>query len=192
MRISTPDEPSANASRCAWRFGVLEPYIHAGSIGAELGVFKGSFIEYFLSKQPRTLYAVDPWYLLSAEWPWAVGDKCTVRALLNILEEYQPEIARRQLIPRIEFSETFLVSLPDQTLDWVYIDSSHSYEGTKYELALCINKVKKGGYIMGDDFNNDPQSKHYGVYKAVQEYVTSHRLELLVDGTNRQFVALNQ
>lgn len=191
MRISTPDEPSANPTRCAWRFEVLAPYIHAGSTGAELGVFKGSFIEYFLSKQPRKLYAVDPWYLLSAEWPWAVGDKSTVRALVRILDEYHTEIAQQQVVPRVEFSETFLASLPDQTLDWVYIDSSHSYEGTKSELALCVSKVKKGGYIMGDDYNEDPASKHYGVFKAVHEYVVANRITLLVNGINRQFVAMN-
>jgi hypothetical protein len=191
VRISTPDEPSASPSRCAWRFEVLSPYIHAGSVGAELGVFKGSFIEYFLSKQPRTLYAVDPWYLLSAEWPWAVGDKSTVRALARILEEYQIEIAQKLVVPRVEFSHTFLSSLPDRALDWVYIDSSHSYEGTKSELELCVYKVKSGGYIMGDDYNSDPSSRHHGVFKAVQEYVTCHRTALVVDGVNRQFVALN-
>jgi len=73
-------------------------------VGAELGVFKGAFLDYLLSTNPRKLYAVDPWYRLSSEWPWAAGDKSTTKVLCAILKEYEPEIASRLLEPRVELS----------------------------------------------------------------------------------------
>lgn len=170
------------------RFNVIRPYLTAGAVGAELGVFKGAFIDYLLSTKPQKLYAVDPWYRLSAEWPWAVGDKSTVKALTDILTEYRTEIAGRLLEPRVEYSTEFLAGLTDDSLDWVYIDSSHAYEPTLAELTLCERKVKPSGFIIGDDYNEDPTSKHYGVCKAVKEHVAANRLSLLVQGEGMQFV----
>jgi len=38
------------------------------AIGAELGVIKGSFSDYFLLTKPSKLYLVDPWYSAGSEW----------------------------------------------------------------------------------------------------------------------------
>lgn len=92
--------------------------------------------------------------------------------------------------PRVEFSQNFLVSLPDRFLDWVYIDTTHAYEQTKLELSLALKKVKVGGYIMGDDYNSHINAYHQGVYRAVQEFVDNGHFHLLVDGSEQQFCAI--
>lgn len=189
MRLETLDEPSSSPKRCKMRFDVIRPYLDEDSVGAEIGVFKGAFLAYLLSTRPKKLYAVDPWYRLSSEWPWAQGDKSTVEALLRILKEYRHEIETRLIEPRIEYSYEFLQSIPDGTLDWVYIDSSHLYEGTIQELTLAEKKVKSEGLILGDDYNSDPDSRHHGVFKAVREFSDEGRLTMLVEGDGMQFVA---
>lgn len=171
------------------RFDVIRPFLKAGAVGAELGVFKGAFLDYLLSTNPKKLYAVDPWYRLSAEWPWASGDKSTVKALIAILDEYQSEIAAKLVEPRVEYSIEFLAGLSDNSLDWVYIDSSHQYEETARELSLCERKIKKGGFIIGDDYVSDPAHRHHGVFKAVNEFAAAGKIELLVEGMGMQFVA---
>ncbi len=189
MRLEAIAEPSSSPQRCARRFDVIKPFLRKGGIGAEIGVFKGAFVDYFLSSEPKKLYLVDPWFRLSAKWAWAQAGQSTVRALVDILTEFEPEISAGQIEPRVEFSRDFLHSFPNDHFDWIYIDSSHSYEGTLEELGVAIHAVKNDGFIIGDDFNPDPNSKHYGVCKAVEEFEAEGHLEILVRGENSQFVA---
>jgi hypothetical protein len=189
LRLQTPEEPSSTPKKCMARLEVIRPFLPTGSVGAELGVFKGSFIEYLLSTKPTKLYSVDPWYRATPSWVWAKGEKSTLKAIKRILDAFSDEIETGTLVPLVEFSGTFLATLPDDSLDWVYIDTTHSYKQTKLELELSCQKVKRSGFIIGDDYFSDPSHKHHGVWKAVQEFVNSGRLELVVDGKASQFVA---
>lgn len=191
MRLQSFVELSSSPRRCQSRLDVLAPYLKKGTVGAELGVFKGGFLDYLLSTQPKLLYAVDPWYRIGMEWKWAMGEKSTLRALMRILDAFTEEISSGMLEPRIEFSQDFLAHIPDSSLDWVYIDTTHMYEQTLCELELSTKKVKSGGFIMGDDFISDETHMHHGVYKAVMQFVEAKRLTLLLDGTQNQFVCAN-
>lgn len=51
------------------------------------------------------------------------------------------------------------------SLDVVFIDLDHSYEAVKEDIQLWLPKVKKGGYIAGDDYHENWR----GVIKAVDE-----------------------
>ncbi len=189
MRIENLDDPSSSPQRCEQRLDVLRPYLKPGGVGAELGVFKGSFVDYLLTSGPKRLYLVDPWFRAVPKWTWAAGNQSTRQALVDILVAFQPEIDARIVEPRIDFSEDFMRSLPDGHLDWVYIDSTHTYEHTKLEISLSLAKVKKGGYIMGDDYNSYPDAYHKGVFLAVQEMERAGLIEVLVREVAHQFVA---
>lgn len=188
LRLQSVDEPNSAPAKHPRRFEVIKRFLQPGSVGAELGTFKGNFLDHLLSVGPERVYAVDPWYRHTARWLWAEGDQSTVNALATILETFKKEIDAGVLIPRVEFSTDFLSSLPDDALDWVYLDSTHGLDQTRQELVLCQRKVKRSGYIIGDDYQPDPAHKHYGVWRAVQEGVRAGELELLVDGQAQQFV----
>ena len=53
----------------------------------------------------------------------------------------------------------------NESLDVVFIDLTHTYEAVKEDIRLWLPKVKKGGYIAGDDYH-----EHWkGVIQAVDE-----------------------
>ena len=189
LKLQTPDEPSSNYHRCKRRIRVLRPFIKKGSVGAELGVFKGSFLDHLLLLEPEILYAVDPWHLAGPTWRWAQGDQSKANALERIRNAFSDEIERGQLVVVVDYSQSFLSSIADQTLDWVYVDSTHSYEQTRLELELSCKKVKQHGIVMGDDYNSDVNHRNHGVYKAVREFVEAGQMSLVVDGEAGQFVA---
>lgn len=68
-------------------------------------------------------------------------------------------------------------ALPDAATDFIYIDSSHSYEVTKKELCIAHRKISQNGIIAGHDyvtgyFNFDRnQYIQYGVIDAVFEFM---------------------
>jgi len=45
-----------------------------------------------------------------------------------------------------------LTRMPDEHLDWAYLDTTHQYDQTATELQLLKQKVKPGGIIAGDDW----------------------------------------
>jgi predicted O-methyltransferase YrrM len=53
----------------------------------------------------------------------------------------------------------------NESLDVVFIDLTHTYEAVKEDIKLWLPKVKKGGFIAGDDYH-----EHWkGVIQAVDE-----------------------
>ncbi len=122
---------------------------------------------------------MDPWWKYKAKWPHAIGDKSTVRSLGSLLIALESEIASGRVELHIGTSLSVLETFDDNYLDWAYVDTTHAYEQTKAELALLKHKVKSGGIIAGDDWREDPEHRHHGVYRAVQEFLieeTSYRL----------------
>ena len=43
--------------------------------------------------------------------------------------------------------------VPDDSLDFVFIDADHSYEGCKQDIEDWACKVRKGGLVSGHDLN---------------------------------------
>jgi predicted O-methyltransferase YrrM len=53
----------------------------------------------------------------------------------------------------------------NESLDVVFIDLDHSYKAVKEDIKLWLPKVKKGGFIAGDDYHENWK----GVIQAVDE-----------------------
>ncbi len=69
-------------------------------------------------------------------------------------------------------SEVIAPLIPNKSIDAIYIDGDHSYEGVLRDIILWKNKVKQGGIIVGDDYPLFP-----GVKKAVNESFDNFQLE---------------
>ena len=54
---------------------------------------------------------------------------------------------------------------PDNYFDYVYLDNDHSYEHVKKEVPFYWEKLKKGGMLCGDNYEQP------GVEKAVNEFL---------------------
>jgi hypothetical protein len=50
------------------------------------------------------------------------------------------------------------------SVDWVHLDARHDYESVKADLRAWLPKVKRGGWLSGDDFD---EVKWPEVVKAV-------------------------
>ena len=55
---------------------------------------------------------------------------------------------------------------PDASLDWVHLDARHDYASVKADIAAWRRKIKPGGWLSGDDYNEE---KWPGVVKAVRD-----------------------
>lgn len=165
-------------------------------VGAELGVFTGLFsTELLRHARPRKAYFVDPWRLAhGARFPdWgrytAYGRLATADAEALARARIAAAAGGAETKIVVGYSTEFLAHLPDETLDWVYLDSSHSYAGTRDELALLARKLKPGGIVAGDDWHDDREHRHAGVAQAVEESIDEGRFALVGTYPEMQWAA---
>jgi hypothetical protein len=131
--------------------------------GVELGVAAGRHSEFILENtQVERLWSVDRWFHV-------VG----YEDVMNLPQEDHDDLygyvcqklgvfGGRSVILRMDTTEASK-NFEDSSLDFVYVDADHSYEGCKRDLLTWIPKIKKSGYITGHDMNMP------AVYQAITE-----------------------
>ena len=62
--------------------------------------------------------------------------------------------------------------IPDGSIDAIFIDGDHSYEAVSKDLPFWWKKLRKGGWLLGDDYS----SCHPGTKKAVDEFAINNKL----------------
>ncbi len=149
------------------RVNLLEK-IPENSVGAELGIQVAQFSKKISDiVKPKLFYLVDTWIDMKLEE--------------NYTDRFLKRTKNSNYIKRKQTSESFLKSLDDNHLDWVYIDADHSYDSVKTDLLLSKDKVKDDGYIMGDDYINYDYTNHsfWGVKDAVNEFLQEFDYEMI-------------
>ena len=63
--------------------------------------------------------------------------------------------------------------IADESLDFVFIDSDHSYEAVYQDIRDWAPKVRKGGIVSGHDYYQG-KSGRMGVVKAVDEFIAEN------------------
>lgn len=150
------------------------------SVGAELGVFCGEFSQHILDYvKPAHLYLVDPWWREFGEvYPdWGAytrHGKLPTREAHGMVEAITRPYTGGKVEIHVGYSIPFLETLPDAHLDWVYLDTTHTYEDTLKELEVLRTKVKPTGLIAGHDWHPDPTHWHHGVYRAVNDFMKAN------------------
>ncbi|MBE3039727.1 MAG: glycosyltransferase [Chloroflexi bacterium] len=155
----------------------LRPMLTARTLaGAEIGVDRGSLCAYLLRELPGvTLHLVDTWTAPPVESSYArSGDTCAQRSQDRRNGDYARAIevtafaADRRRIHRCDSVAAANV-IPDNSLDFVFIDGDHSHEGVSRDLRAWYPKVRPGGFISGHDWRH-PAFPQWGVELAVKEF----------------------
>jgi len=160
------------------------------SVGVELGVWMGESSEKFL-RRARHLHLVDSWSTVAYENSDENGNyqgyldrysKLIESNNPNDFQKYYDEIyesvcqkfaGQSVTIHRCttdDFFEKF-----SKTVDWVYVDASHSFNGCLSDLRNSYGIINSGGSIFGDDYENKNKP---GVTLAVDTFITETGLSL--------------
>lgn len=183
----------ARRSRTDPRRFLLE-LLPRGSAGAEIGVHLGGFSALILGiVRPRKLHLIDPWVHETGEEyaaAWYGGAAGGGQAEMDeryatVKRRFRDEIEAGKVEVHRGTAEA-LEALPDDSLDWVYIDGNHQYAHVRSDLEISFRKVKPGGFITGDDYGREGWWGD-GVDRAVDEFVAGQGVTV-VTVRNHQFV----
>lgn len=141
-------------------------------IVAELGVAAGDFSrQIFDICVPSQLHLVDIWN----------SDRYGEALYHDVNTHFHDQQQHGQVTIHRKTSLEALESFADNMLDWVYINTTHSYELTRDELRYCAQKVKSTGIIAGHDYiqGNWRSQYRYGVIEAVHEFCVEYNYRIL-------------
>lgn len=161
------------------RIKIIEKYFNKNGVGAEIGVWKGNLSKLLLKHvEPRKLYLIDP-YLYRSDYSsaWYGNSNMDQKAMdiiYNSVKEEFKELIQKDIVELIrQPSNECYNQITDNSLDWVYIDGDHNFEGVLNDLRLYFAKIKSGGTIICDDYTNDGWWKE-DVILAVKSFLKIH------------------
>lgn len=123
--------------------------------GAELGVQAGEFSRIVLTQWPRArhYWLVDVWRSQKNYDDVAnVGDTLQTKIMRKALSNVRTFRSRTHVHVCRDFTLACATTLPDASLDFVYVDARHDYKGVAEDLRAWWPKLRCGGIFAGHDF----------------------------------------
>lgn len=143
----------------------------------EIGCLKGEYSQILLDKyKVKNLYLVDPW----CDENVMSGDQDGNNVVIyNGYENFNYVTERFKNNSNVKIMRKFSRDISDDdiapgSIDLIYIDGDHSYEGVKTDLNIALRLVTKNGIICGHDYCMNPEKTNenydFGVKRAVDEF----------------------
>lgn len=149
--------------------------------GVEIGVRTGKFSEILCThvKSLEKLYSIDPWDLVFED---PASEDYLHRFGPDVLNKiYRQAIRRLRKYPICEMirktSSEAVRDFEYGSLDFVYIDGSHTFDYVMVDIIEWARRVRKGGIVSGDDYQ--PLRRYGDVITPVNTYVQAHGIETL-------------
>ena len=156
-------------------------------VGAELGIFHGKLSMRLLKRPDLFLHMIDTWASAEARTKsYAESGDAVAK-----LGKFEMSLAKHDAFSNTHFAEnrrkihqdlTALAAkkFEDGSLDFVFIDADHSYEGVRGDIELWLPKVKSGGLLCGHDYDSPTFP---GVALAVKKMLPGRSIDLGEDRT---------
>ena len=158
-------------------YGIFDKVIKDNNfkVVAEVGIGYGFHAKQILDNtNVDKLYLIDPMQFYPND-AFATdvlsygGFETLVQHIKTHLKEHEPRYEWfRQPSTTIDNNQ-----IPDESLDAIFIDADHSYEAVSKDLPFWWKKLKKGGWLLGDDY-----STFIGTKEAVNEFASLNKLQL--------------
>lgn len=128
-------------------------------ICVEIGVWRGEFSKILLEElSPRHLYLIDPWAVQEDEAGGASLAGAQDKSKMDVIHDhvqatFAPQIAAGTVSIIRDYSAPALGNFEDQSIDFIYLDGDHSFEGVLADLQAAHDKLRVGGVVMLDDYH---------------------------------------
>lgn len=153
--------------------------------GVEVGIFAGETSHQFLRHKNVFLFMVDNYrakeeqpetYKASGDYHANTLSRAEQDTLRKAAEEATSFAQERRMI-LIKDSVIAAQEFDEGSLDFVFIDADHSYEGVHGDIEAWRSKIGPGGVLGGHDYDL-PTHPKFGVKRAVHEAVEKYGWEL--------------
>lgn len=153
-------------------------YFFAEGVGCEVGVWQGNFSkQLYEALHPKKLYLVDPWIMR----PDYVNREYSLNRItqyeldshyLKVLEAFRE---KQEVVIIRDLFQNCRNRIPNEELDWIYLDGDQSENEIYEDLLLSLQKIKRGGHIAGKGFSRiDPNTNTKSNKNAMERLLETH------------------
>jgi hypothetical protein len=176
-----PAELLANAQILPNRAALLA-HLPRGKTIAEIGVGLGSFSRSAIQHAaPRHFIAIDLFALHRQPSLWGQPSAEIFGGASHLAfytNRFAAEIAAGMMTVAAGDSAAEIARLGDKTLDIVYLDADHTYQGVKRDLAALRPKLADHAWLILNDYIMHDSQNPYGVIQATHEFMIEHGWEM--------------
>lgn len=158
-----------------------------GSIGAEIGVYRGDFSHEILTDtKVGHLYLVDPW-IKQPDYKDTINDEDQEGHFQETLRKVRHFMAGGNCTVIRNFSKVVAETNPDiPALDWCFIDAFHSFEAAYEDVTLWSKRLKAApfgvmfmhDYFAGPRYGHDGHEWSSGVIPAAEKFCAENGWEV--------------
>lgn len=158
--------------------------------GIEVGVRNGEHSKHILKFwKGKKLHMCDPWEHQDETLYKDISNReqshqdSLFLDLQTFMKSYYPDRFELHRMYSVDAAKKF----PNESLDFIYLDARHDYDGIKEDMLAWWPKLKTGGVFAGHDFVPDGTLKAglFGVMKAVAEFSIDNNREFLSISSKR-------
>ena len=165
------------------KYRIWEPFMrkyHCDVI-CEIGVREGRNFDKMIHHKPKVAVAVDIW-----KDDGVISRNDTAYSQERLDDQYRRFLKGSGSKPFVqtyrEYSFDAVKRFPDEYFDLIYIDADHTFEGCYRDIIDWYPKVKKGGFLLGDDYRRHKTRTgvKFGVIDAVVKFALDNNLSFFV------------
>ena len=153
-----------------------------GATWVEIGCFYGRSLAWLMVELENrnhkiNVYAVDTWLGNDAEIFYVSKKKMNPDYFSELYEKFTDNLKpfERKFEIYKMLSWDAANNFEDESVDYALIDAGHDYLSVSKDIAAWWPKIKKGGYLGGDDYGLNEGND---VFTAVHEFIKKHGLHL--------------
>jgi len=125
-----------------------------GLVGVEVGTCRAESTAYILDNCPnvKMITTVDPFQGYD-DWAGRLSQDTMDKFHQITNQNLSQHLIDKRVDIFVGTSAEAIASFEDNSLDFIFIDGDHSYEGVYTDLMLWYPKIKWGGLFAGHDYN---------------------------------------
>lgn len=176
-RVDVPTGPSTVVLKTAGRAEMSRWFADMGARrGAEIGVWRGKWSSRMCADNPGVeLLCVDRWSTYG-EYADSRNDQAKLdEAYQNASEGLAKYNCTLLRMASLEAAAT----VPDGSLDYVYIDANHGDAFVTADLEAWVPKVRRDGVVAGHDYIYRAERPHIQVKAAVDRFIKARGISPL-------------
>jgi len=157
----------------ATREDMIAELIPGGSVGAEIGVYRGDFSLELIKTGLSKLFLVDAWKAYDAYALDSLNATNQDANYTDTLSRLRAQIDAGRVEVIRGFSADVARKWKGPKLSWIFLDSNHAYEFVKEDLIEWSKHIAPDGFIMMHDHTDSSAgaiAMRFGVVKACRGF----------------------
>lgn len=163
-----PEDYRGDVYNLSYKWEAIIPCVDEPIKIMEIGAYHGanicSYMKTYARHNNTVIHCIDPWFNYNGYNEYTTNQPSNYSLFLGNISKLSPNDINKIYIHR-GLSGDIVPTFQNESFDIIYIDGNHTKRYVLEDSIICLNKIKKGGWIIFDDTHDTE------VNEAVQSFL---------------------